>query len=455
MFMVGIYDDEYEIYCDYFDKEKEMADFSELLDPFTQSMYDYVRPVYIHITDYELLCNLAHIIRNELLEEVISHSTKICLSLKQVFQRMLQDIQERLIYIIQTYIRDEISLHNPTQNDINYPDVLISAQTIVTPPPTPPLTSSTDNTTSTLTSSPPLILLPPNKSKGLYPTLEKTLTCLSKLYLVVDTKIFEGLAQEAVLSCMQSLIQASSLIANNKSNPLSLVDSQLFLIKYFITLREQITPFDINFVIEKIVDFPQLKHALQSLYNYGSLFKFSTNNPIYNILSSATNPRVTSTSIDAKKDLEKELKGVIETFIISTSNKIIDPLVALLTKISVFTNQQQQAAATQPTALLSSQPFATVERIKEVVEQVHSRIETDLPQVVERMKIYLTPSTLALLSKPIRTNIIDSFDQINQYSKKYYTDDQIKAMSLMPMETLRVLLDKHVPTQIIINQPNK
>eukprot|EP01133_Synstelium_polycarpum_P016335 gene16335-19431_t len=237
------------------------------------------------------------------------------------------------------------------------------------------------------------------------------------------------------------------------NDPFAVIDAQLFLIKYFIILREQITPFDINFVIiEKIVDFPHLKHALSSLYNYGSLFAFSNQNPIYGIISSAS-PRVTNTSIDSKKDLEKELKMVIESFILSTSNNTIDQLLTLLTKISVFLNQSSRVNSDTVTSSLPQQPFAEPLRIKEIIKSVLEKVENYLPVVVNKMKAYLSPVTQNLLMKPIRTNIVDCFDKINQYAKKYYSEEQIKEMDIISLDSLKQLLDSAIPVQLSVKSP--
>ncbi|GAM26061.1 hypothetical protein SAMD00019534_092360 [Acytostelium subglobosum LB1] len=396
IYMVQIYENEYQVYIDFFDNQT--FNFNDLLDEYSQQLYDTIRPIYIHMHSFESLCNLAHLVRNEILEDIIEQSTKYSNGLKLAVQRMLQDIQERLLFLIQTYIRDEIRTFSPKPEDMDYPNHLQSLKEETT-------------TGGSMYST-------------WYPTLEKTLTCLSKLYLVVDNKIFEGLAQEAVEAY-----------------------SYLFLIKYFIILREQITPFDINFVIiEKIVDFPNLKHALSTLYNYGSLFALSTNNPLYNVIQSAANPRVTNTSIDSKKDLEKELKHVIESFIISTSNNAIDHLLSLLTKISVHLNQ----SGTDNHLTLSQQSFAEPARVKETIEATVANINSYLPVVLSKMKLYLSPMTQGLLAKPIRTNIADGFDQINQYARKYYTDDQIKSMHLLTSDELKAILDNIVPVQLSI-----
>eukprot|EP01132_Coremiostelium_polycephalum_P006223 gene6223-7752_t len=422
VYMLQFYENEYQVYGHFF--EKPSIHLNELLDEYSQQLYDVIRPVYIHIHSFQILCDLAHVIRHELLEEITQQSLKYCQGFQLTVNRMLQDIQERLIYVIQTYIRDEIRSFIPKPEDLDYPKKLIP--------------SSPNSSTTPITSSPNLSSSTKNIYATWYPTLEKSLTCLSKMYLVLENKIFEGLAQEVVEACTFTLIQASKLLSQ-KLEANIIIDSQLFLIKHLLTLREQITPFDINFIIiEKIVDFPNLKHALSTLYNFGSLLTLS-NNPIYSLLS----PRITNTSIDSKKDLEKELKQTIESFILSTANNTIDPLLSQLTKISVFLNQCTRTQ-TDPMTLYQ-QPFADPLRIKETIALVKNNIQTYLPDIISKMGLYLSPSTQNLLMKPIRTNIIDSFNQIGQYAKKYYNEEQIKSMELISPDSLKLILDSIAP----------
>ena len=49
-----------------------------------------------------------------------------------------------------------------------------------------------------------------------YPTLERTLMCLSKLYRNIDAEIFEKIAQESVFACNETLKTASTIITNNQ-----------------------------------------------------------------------------------------------------------------------------------------------------------------------------------------------------------------------------------------------
>lgn len=117
-----------------------------------------------------------------------------------------------------------------------------------------------------------------------YPTIRRTLVCLSRLYRCVEKPVFQGLAQEAIVCCCQNVEEATQMISKNKVRILnhysyfkkyynsfpnflfyffqSLLDGYLFQIKHILILREQIAPFQVDFTItEMSLDFNQLKSA--------------------------------------------------------------------------------------------------------------------------------------------------------------------------------------------------
>lgn len=49
-----------------------------------------------------------------------------------------------------------------------------------------------------------------------YPTVRRTLVCLSRLYRCVDRPIFQGLSQEALKLCIQSVSAAAAKISKLK-----------------------------------------------------------------------------------------------------------------------------------------------------------------------------------------------------------------------------------------------
>lgn len=57
-----------------------------------------------------------------------------------------------------------------------------------------------------------------------YPTVRRTLVCLSRLYRCVDRPVFQSLSQEAITFCVQSIEAARDKI-QARSTPL---DAELF-----------------------------------------------------------------------------------------------------------------------------------------------------------------------------------------------------------------------------------
>lgn len=73
-----------------------------------------------------------------------------------------------------------------------------------------------------------------------YPTVRRTLLCLSRLYRCVDTHIFQGVSSEAVHACVSSLAAAAALITAGPRH------ADLFTIKHLLILREQLAPFTVE-----------------------------------------------------------------------------------------------------------------------------------------------------------------------------------------------------------------
>lgn len=67
---------------------------------------------------------------------------------------------------------------------------------------------------------------------------------------------FQGLSQEVLLACIESLESALLQIKQRKGP----IDGYLFIIKYLLIIREQITPFQIDTSIKEVyLDFTRTK----------------------------------------------------------------------------------------------------------------------------------------------------------------------------------------------------
>ncbi|XP_010461756.1 PREDICTED: conserved oligomeric Golgi complex subunit 3-like [Camelina sativa] len=377
---------EHQLFTHFFPaSSEEVSSLAPLVDPLSTYLYDILRPKLIHEANIDLLSELIHILKVEVLGEQSARQSEPLAGLRPTLQRILADVNERLTFRARTYIRDEIANYIPSDEDLDYPAKL---------------EGSSLNTTSETD-------LGDDENadvfKTWYPPLEKTLSCLSKLYRCLEPAVFTGLAQEAVEVCSLSIQKASKLIIKRSTT----TDGQLFLIKHLLILREQIAPFDIEFsVTHKELDFSHLlEHLRRILRGQASLFDWSRSTSLARNLS----PRVLESQIDAKKELEKCLKTTCEEFIMSVTKLVVDPMLSFVTKVTAIkvalsTGTQNQKVDSVMAKPLKEQAFATPDKVAELVQKVYAAIQQELLPILAKMKLYLqNPSTRTILFKPIKS----------------------------------------------------
>lgn len=98
---------------------------------------------------------------------------------------MLEDVQERFVYRTHIYIREEILNYNPSGGDLTYPEKLEIMEKIAEKLKAAENSSDSDASLA----DPKQNRLSPQDQHGMwYPTLKRTLICLSKLYRCLDVK---------------------------------------------------------------------------------------------------------------------------------------------------------------------------------------------------------------------------------------------------------------------------
>ncbi|XP_048227870.1 conserved oligomeric Golgi complex subunit 3 isoform X2 [Ricinus communis] len=370
---------EHQLFDHFFPSSEDISGLAPLIDPLSTYLYDTLRPKLIHETNVDLLCELVDILKVEVLGEQLSRRSESLAGLRPTLERILADIHERLTFRARTHIRDEIANYIPSDEDLDYPAKLERSAEMKSE------TTSVEETSELI--------------KTWYPPLEKTVSCLSKLYRSLESSVFTGLAQEAVEFCSLSIQKASKLIAKRATA----MDGQLFLIKHLLILREQIAPFDIEFsVTYKELDFSHLlEHLRRILRGQTSLFDWSRSSSLARTLS----PRVLESQVDAKKELEKSLKATCEEFIMSVTKLVVDPMLSFATKVNTASQQE-------------------------------------LPIVMAKMKLYLqNPSTRTILFKPIKTNIVEAHIQVQKLVKAEYSTEEQSIINMVSIQELQEQLD--------------
>lgn len=412
---------EHQLFDHFFPSSSDnVSSLAPLIDPLSTYLYDTLRPRLVHETSLDFLCELVDILKVEVLGEQLTQSGESLVGLRPTLQRILADVHERLTFRARTHIRDEIANYFPSNEDLEYPEKLEKTAGELS-----------ENTSVGMNQGAP---------NAWYPPLEKTLSYLSKLYRCLEPVVFTGLAQEAVEVCSTSIQNASKLIAK-RSSPM---DGQLFLIKHFLILREQIASFDVEFsATHKELDFSHvLEHLRRILRGQTSIFDWTKSTSLARTLS----PRVLESQIDAKKDLEKNLKATCEEFIMSVTKLVVDPMLSFVTKVTAVKvasghqNQKLESILEKP---LRDQAFATPEKVVELVQKVNAAIQQQLPLVMEKMKLYLqNPTTRMILFNPIKVNIVEAHLQVQNLLKAEYSSEEIQeAINMTPIHVLQTHLD--------------
>eukprot|EP00043_Microstomoeca_roanoka_P015478 m.155122 g.155122 ORF g.155122 m.155122 type:complete len:713 (-) comp16268_c0_seq5:424-2562(-) len=333
--------------------------FNNMIDGMTRRFYDAVRPLFLQRTvSLDDLVQLCSVITVEVLEDQDMMS-----AFAAVAEEMLADVQERLVYRAQTFIDTAIRRHTPTKDEINYPTRLHL-----------PEDGSADVTTTW------------------YPPVKSALTLLSQLYRSLERSVCEGIAQEILEAALVSLDTASRALKGLQGS----FHAELFLIKHLLVIREQIAPFDFSFVLTEVgLDFSSIRDAAVDLLSQtNNLFRFDRSNALYSFLLKGA-PTVTKDRLDARKEIDTQLRDVCRSFIEHQVQLMVQPIKALLQQVEKLKEPQKRE--------FPRLSFATPEKLHDIHATAFDRITTELQKLRENLNLYLrSGDTEGILFKPMK-----------------------------------------------------
>ncbi|KAJ3111253.1 Golgi transport complex subunit 3 [Phlyctochytrium bullatum] len=343
---------------------------------------------------------------------------------KVAVEKILQDAQERLVFRAQGFIQTEIGAFKPTERELE-----ILARTDKLPQPNlvaqPNMVPDLDKSQPSALLSPEVPLSPESftdpspfakivyGSGEWFPTLQKTLYILGKMYKALPSAIFEDLSQEALSLCLKSLLSAADVIQKKFSK----IDGQFFLIKNLMMLREQISPFDSNFTRrEEFLDFSNMQEAFNAILKSGWDFSKLASIGI-GLVSSGLPvvPRVVSTFQDSRRAVSDELRKVCEAMILETSRGAVEPVASFMIKATAFRLKQEKDSRSRlggsaHVERLGMQGFASPQNCVAVSESLKTSVPEKVRLSAKKMREYLgDPSTESVLTYHIKTNIVETY----------------------------------------------
>ncbi|KAI5294516.1 Golgi transport complex subunit 3 [Ascosphaera acerosa] len=318
----GICLDEFDLWGEWFHGQQGLYQY---LESICEPLFDHLRPMILHETKLVNLCQLCTLLQTRYLSDAEddggepseSSPVTVQLDFSVLIQPALEDAQARLVFRTQSILRTGIERFKPQPEDIDYPahnKQISFSQALRIPAgaggevssfsPSSGTASDAKESDSTEESGAAAILA------GWYPTLRTAVWLLSRMYRLVNSVVFDDLAHQIVHQTTISLQAASTLIAAKASA----ADGWLFLIKHLLLLKQQIVAFDIEFVSAPDVSvdfFSAITGTFYELRERGGLF-----NPrnIMRLVGQGLMPTVIENMLDAKAELDGQLRNAINTF---------------------------------------------------------------------------------------------------------------------------------------------
>ncbi|KAH8409385.1 hypothetical protein KR222_002184 [Zaprionus bogoriensis] len=443
-FLVHVCQDEQRLYYQFFGTGAPHL--TVYLEGLCTILYDTMRPFIIHINHLETLAEICSILRIEMLEEHVQQNPTALEAFATIAHQLLQDVQERLVFRAHLYLQSDIQNYNPSTGDLAYPEKLEMMESIALSLQEPPQLRRSESRASVVSSEAESVdtayrvkqMNSPADLHGMwYPTVRRTLVCLSRLYRCVDRPIFQGLSQEALKLCIQSVSQAAQKISAAKTP----IDGELFEIKHLLILREQIAPFRVDFTVkETSLDFSKVKTAAFGLLQKRKqLFSMGSNNALLEFLLEGT-PQIKEHLLDSRKEVDRQLKTVCEQYIRDAVHMLIGPLVTFLEKaqallaqdapksVSTTTTPEPTTTTSKVNFVLRQSSWASPQQISSIIQETQRLIKAKLAVLQRAMQLYLSNrDTEFIIFRPIRNNIIQSFVKLEQLltTNGYSTDDMI------------------------------
>ena len=462
--LLHISDDEYRLYKQFF--QVDVGSYKSFLESICVILYDALRPLIINLGHLETLSELTSILKSEMLAYHCGDDPVHLEAFKETVQQLLQDVQERLIFRTHIYIRTDIAEYAPHPGDLSYPEKLQMMESIQDSIMADENKEKRDRTSSVSSSASMTSLEVANINRATspysspvdlhgmwYPTVRRTLVCLSRLYRCLELEIFQGLSQEVLDACIDSLELACTQISANRG----IRNGQLFLIKHLLILREQITPFQVQLsVLEHSLDFSKLKNAALSLIplnltgklesqhltnltgNVAGRASATANNTLVmgsvrNLLEGTT-PHIKEHCRDSRREVDKRLKLSCETFISASVRELVGPMKELLDKIKIENAQPNQTK-------ISSLPWMSTKILHDVVSECQKKIKKELPVIQKMLHLYLcNKETEFILFRPIRNEVMITFMGLRQIVSSEYTSDENLIIGCPSQEQVAMLL---------------
>uniref|UniRef100_A0A914HQ14 Conserved oligomeric Golgi complex subunit 3 n=1 Tax=Globodera rostochiensis TaxID=31243 RepID=A0A914HQ14_GLORO len=439
--------------------------FDAFIEGLCRVLYDTLRPLIVHNPHLETLAQLCTLLKVEMIDESLFANRS---NARKLMSELVADIVERIVYRTSLFAQSDILDYNPAPGDLVYPERVRSSG------------NNSDSPSSTS---------PIDQHCLWYPTVRRTVMCLSKLYRCLDATVFLNVSRELLDACCQSLERAVDRIrtlpikpahATLRSKSNRSLDAELFIIKHLLILREQTSPFrqhnkqqersassapflrqsslneaQINPQFDYSLDlskYTQSMFQLLNVENRARWFEFGSNNAFLSLL--LLSPiHVSELQTDSRRIIESHLKRWCHSMIGHVSGILLGPLAQFQTSIERLQAEQEQRAQEQknPLDVNTSDRFSP-RALHDCCADAFKRLKQQWPEVRAAFTLYIgVLETEEILLQPIRKSVSNAFNALNSFAERHYDTEQRQIISAPNQEQIWLILNATATSAIEIN----
>ncbi|KRZ10580.1 Conserved oligomeric Golgi complex subunit 3 [Trichinella zimbabwensis] len=387
-------DDEYYLMGQFFKRGYEH--FNQFIENMARIFYNAIRPNVIHLQHLETLTELCVTLRTKILDErcYTNDGTDVVYKgLAKVLEELLGDLTERLLYRSQMFAANEIGNYNPAEGDLAYPEKLIMIKEI-----SKSMASNVEETNNIGSASSGSVA----DIQGLwYPTVRRTVMCLSKLYRCLDDKL----------------------------------NADLFFIQHLLILRAQTAPLMGDVFCEPSVDFSKIKEsAVNLIHNKSEWLSFSSNNALLKLLLQV--PVQTSEQVvDSRRHLDFTVKTVCQNFIVDSADAFVSEIKKYLTQVKAILNQNPNVD------LGRDCNFANPKIVSQLIANTYRTLKNNWPKFRDQLALYLcNVENENILATPVKRKIIAVLEEFVEVIKKRYSEEDAQLLRLPSSQEWHLLM---------------
>ena len=194
------------------------AEFQNYLTNLCSSLHRTIRRGLVTMLDLDTLCQIVSVLREE---RSMASSSPTTVAAARAISSVIEDAQERLIFCANSALTKEVIRFKASPSDLDYPERLKKKAAAA---------ESGDDATANLSEEEKMEQQLLQVYESWFPPMRSVLKILSKIFRVVEPKIFEDIALQSVQACTQSLRDGAAYIKKRSGQ----MHSDLFLVKHLL-----------------------------------------------------------------------------------------------------------------------------------------------------------------------------------------------------------------------------